>query len=71
MLVNTFGWASSYAYAHEGFSGMNGRTDSGEYFYQSDFQTVLSFAEQNGLGRYTFWDAPREPAHPIWPHLAG
>ena len=60
MLVNTFGWTSSYAYAHEGFSGMNGRTDSGEYFYQSDFQSVLTFAEQNGLGRYTFWDANRD-----------
>ncbi|HET9059919.1 MAG TPA: carbohydrate binding domain-containing protein [Acidimicrobiales bacterium] len=60
MLVNTFGWSSAYAYAHEGFSGMNGRTDSGEYFYQSDFQTVLNFAEQNGLGRFTFWDANRD-----------
>ena len=40
-LVSTFGWSSSEAYAHEGFSGMNGRTDSAEYFYQSDFQTVL------------------------------
>src|ERR1700683_5836050 len=45
-LVSTFGWSSSQAYAHEGFSGMNGRTDTGEYFYQSDFQTVLSFAER-------------------------
>jgi chitinase len=36
-LVSTFGWSSSQAYAHEGFSGMNGRTDDAEYFYQSDF----------------------------------
>ena len=59
-LVSTFGWSSSVAYAHEGFSGMNGRTDDAEYFYQSDFQTVLSFAQSVGLGRYTFWSVNRD-----------
>jgi chitinase len=59
-LVSTFGWSSSVAYAHEGFSGMNGRTDSAEYFHQSDFQTVLSFAQSNGLGRFTFWSVNRD-----------
>ena len=59
-LVSTFGWTSSVAYAHEGFSGMNGRTDSAEYFNQSDFQTVLSFAQGNGLGRFTFWSVNRD-----------
>jgi chitinase len=59
-LVSTFGWTSGQAYAHEGFSGMNGRTDSAEYFYQSDFQTVLAFAESSGLSRYTFWSVNRD-----------
>jgi chitinase len=59
-LESTFGWSSSAAYAHEGFSGMNGRTDSAEYFYQSDFQTVLSFAQSVGLGRFTFWSVNRD-----------
>ncbi len=59
-LMSTFGWSSSQAYAHEGFSGMNGRSDSAEYFYQSDFQTVLNFAESNGLSRYTFWSVNRD-----------
>ncbi|MEY9848722.1 chitinase [Streptacidiphilus sp. BW17] len=59
-LTNTFGWSSATAYAHEGVSGMNGRTDSAEYFYQSDFQTVLNFAESNGMSRYTFWDVNRD-----------
>ena len=59
-LVSTFGWSSSEAYAHEGFSGMNGRTDSAEYFYQSDFQTMLSFAESNEMSRYTFWSVNRD-----------
>lgn len=59
-LVSTFGWNSSQAYSREGFSGMDGRTDSGEYFYQSDFQTVLSFAQSVGLGRFTFWSVNRD-----------
>jgi chitinase len=59
-IVSTFGWSSAQAYAHEGFSGMNGRTDSAEYFYQSDFQTVLSFAENSGMSRYTFWSVNRD-----------
>ena len=59
-LMSAYGWTSAQAYAHEGFSGMNGRTDSAEYFYQSDFQTVLSFAERNGLSRFTFWSVNRD-----------
>ena len=60
MLVSTFGWSQSTAYAHEGISSMNGRTDSAEYFYQTDFQTVLTWAESVGLGRYSFWDVNRD-----------
>src|SRR5579884_1641168 len=60
ILMNTFGWSSATAYAREGISSMNGRTDSGEYFYQSDFQTVLSFAQSNHLGRFTFWSVNRD-----------
>ena len=59
-LMSAYGWTSAQAYAHEGFSGMNGRTDSAEYFYQSDFQTVLSFAESNGMSRFTFWSVGRD-----------
>ncbi len=59
-LVSAYGWTSAQAYQHEGFSGMNGRTDSAEYFYQSDFQTVLSFAESNGMSRFTFWSVNRD-----------
>jgi chitinase len=59
-LMSTFGWTSAQAYAHEGFSGMDGRTDTGEYFYQSDFQTVLSFAQSSGMSRFTFWSVNRD-----------
>lgn len=60
LLVNTFGWSSATAYTREGISSMNGRTDSAEYFYQSDFQTVLSFAQSNHLARFTFWSLNRD-----------
>ena len=39
---------------------MNGRTDTGEYFYQSDFQTVLSFAQSSGMSRFTYWSVNRD-----------
>ncbi|WP_225849607.1 chitinase [Streptomyces sp. HPF1205] len=60
LLRSTFGWDTATAYAHEGFSGMNGRSDSGEYFYQSDFQTVLDYATGHGMGRFTFWSLNRD-----------
>jgi len=60
MLVNTFGWTSANAWAHEGISQMNGRSDTGEMFYQSDFQSNLDFAKSVGLGRFTFWSVNRD-----------
>jgi chitinase len=60
LLVNTFGWTSANAFAHEGYSGMNGRTDSAEFFTQTDFQSVLNYATTNGLGRFTFWSLNRD-----------
>jgi chitinase len=58
--MNTFGWASATAYAHEGISQMNGRSDAGEYFYQADFQTTLDYATSHGLARYTNWSVNRD-----------
>ena len=60
LLMSTFGWSSATAYAHEGISMMNGRSDSGEYFYQADFQSVLDFATSHGLARYTNWSVNRD-----------
>lgn len=59
-LMKTFGWTSARAYAREGFSGMNGRSDDGEYFRQRDFRTVLGFARRAGLARFTFWSVNRD-----------
>jgi chitinase len=60
ILMNTFGWDSATAYAHEGISQMNGRSDTGEYFYQADFQTTLDYATSHGLARYTNWSVNRD-----------
>ncbi|MDH6114058.1 chitinase [Kitasatospora sp. MAP12-44] len=60
ILQSTFGWDAATAYAHEGVSMMNGRTDAAEYFTQADFQTVLDFATAHGLARYTFWSVNRD-----------
>ncbi|MEV7690827.1 carbohydrate-binding protein [Streptomyces bungoensis] len=60
ILQSTFGWDEATAYAHEGFSGMNGRSDTGEYFTQDDFQTVLDYATGHHMDRFTFWSLNRD-----------
>jgi chitinase len=60
LLMNTFGWDSATAYAHEGISQMNGRSDAAEYFRQADFQTTLDYATSHKLARYTFWSVNRD-----------
>ncbi|MEU3986669.1 carbohydrate-binding protein [Streptomyces sp. NPDC026672] len=60
ILQSTFGWDQATAYAHEGFSGMNGRSDTGEYFSQTDFQTVLDYATGHHMDRFTFWSLNRD-----------
>src|SRR5205085_12091961 len=60
ILMSTFGWDSATAYAHEGVSLMNGRSDAGEYFRQADFQTVLDYVTRNKMGRLTNWSVNRD-----------
>ncbi|MFJ8826710.1 carbohydrate-binding protein [Streptomyces sp. NPDC102467] len=60
ILQSTFGWDQATAYAHEGFSGMNGRSDTGEMFTQDDFRTVLDYATNHHMDRFTFWSLNRD-----------
>ncbi|MFC9235364.1 carbohydrate-binding protein [Streptomyces decoyicus] len=60
ILRATFGWDEATAYAHEGISQMNGRSDTGEYFTQADFQTVLDFATAHHMARFTNWSVNRD-----------
>jgi chitinase len=62
LLMSHMGWDSATAYSHEGFSGMNGKSDAAEMFYTSDFQTVYDYATSHGLGRFTFWSVNRDRA---------
>ncbi|MFG2825277.1 carbohydrate-binding protein [Kitasatospora sp. NPDC048365] len=73
ILQTTFGWTEANAYAHEGVSLMNGRTDVAEYFRQADFQTVLDFATAHKLARYTYWSVNRDRQCPgtVDPGLSG
>lgn len=48
-LVNTFGWSSTVAWNHEGLSQINGQTDTGEFFYQSDFSSNLALAKAHDM----------------------
>ncbi|MEU2732463.1 carbohydrate-binding protein [Streptomyces griseoviridis] len=66
ILQSTFGWDQATAYAHEGFSGMNGRSDTGEFFTQADFGTVLAYATSHDMDRFTFWSLNRDrPCTPV------
>ncbi|MFJ5802310.1 chitinase [Streptomyces decoyicus] len=60
VLRATFGWDEATAYAHGGISQMNGRSDTGEYFTQADFQTVLDFATAHHMARFTNWSVNRD-----------
>ncbi|MFD2469950.1 chitinase [Amycolatopsis silviterrae] len=60
LLQSHLGWDSETAYSHEGFSGMNGKSDTSEYFNVSDFQTVYDYATSHHLGRFTFWAVNRD-----------
>jgi chitinase len=60
LLTTTFGWTAASAWAHEGISQMNGRSDTGETFTTADFASNLTFAKSKGLGRFTFWSVNRD-----------
>lgn len=60
VLMSTFGWDSATAFAHEGVSLMNGRSDFGEHYTQADFQTLLDYSISRGMSRYTFWSLNRD-----------
>jgi chitinase len=60
LLTSTFGWTAANAWAHEGISQMNGRSDTGETFTTADFASNVSFAKSVGLGRFTFWSVNRD-----------
>jgi chitinase len=59
-LKTCFGWDDATAYSHSGLSLMNGRSDTGEYTYTSDFTTILNYEHSHGMKRLTFWSVNRD-----------
>ncbi|MDX6290967.1 MAG: hypothetical protein QOH50_42 [Kribbellaceae bacterium] len=58
---SAYGYTDDQAYRHSGISSMNGLTDvSSERVNLSDFQTMLSYANQHHLARFTFWSVNRD-----------
>ncbi len=60
-LVAAYGITPALAYEHAGISSMNGETDeSDETVSVEGFETMLAFAQQNHLARFTFWAVNRD-----------
>jgi chitinase len=60
-LKSAYGYSDDEAYRHMGISSMNGRTDdSGETVRLSDFKTLLAYAQDHHLARFTFWSVNRD-----------
>ena len=60
-LKNAYGYSDDAAYRHMGISSMNGKTDdSGEIVRLVDFKTMLAYAQQHHLARFTFWSVNRD-----------
>ncbi|MGZ4734167.1 MAG: chitinase [Acidimicrobiia bacterium] len=59
-LRTAYGVNAATAYQHSGISSMNGVTDAHEVVSVASFQTMLAFAQQNHLARFTFWSVNRD-----------
>jgi len=60
-LLSAYGISAATAYEHAGVSSMNGDTDEkSETVSVEDFETILAFAQQNHLARFTFWAVNRD-----------
>jgi hypothetical protein len=60
-LETIYGWTAAQAWSHLGIQLMNGHTDQpSELFLQSDFQTLLGFAQANHPAWFSFWSINRD-----------
>jgi len=69
-LQSIYGWTAAQAWSHLGLQIMNGHTDQpSELFVQSDFSTLLSFAQANHPAWFAYWSVNRDRAcDPSVPH---
>jgi hypothetical protein len=60
-LVAAYDISPAVAYEHAGISSMNGETDESSVLVSvEDFETMLAFAQQNHIARFTFWALNRD-----------
>lgn len=67
-LRNAFGWDDATAWRHLGISGMNGLSDQQELTTVQTWTQIRDFAQQNRLGRLSFWGVNRDrpcPGQPV------
>jgi chitinase len=57
------GAADASIYAKQGISSMNARTDANGNVTVANFTTMLSYAQQHGLTRFTYWELSRDTAN--------
>ncbi|MFD9482503.1 chitinase [Streptomyces sp. NPDC059991] len=58
---SAYGYGDDTAYRHIGVSSMNGKTDeAGETVTTGDFRTILGYAKQHHIARYSFWSLNRD-----------
>ncbi|MGW5525747.1 chitinase [Streptomyces xanthochromogenes] len=58
---SAYGYSDDAAYRHIGVSSMNGKTDEAdETVTTGDFQTILGYAKQHHIARFTFWAVNRD-----------
>ncbi|MFJ2768728.1 chitinase [Streptomyces sp. NPDC087300] len=60
---SAYGYSDADAYKHIGVSSMNGKTDEAdETVTTADFKTILAYARQHHIARYSFWSVNRDRA---------
>jgi chitinase len=62
-LKAALGGSDADIYAKQGISSMNGQTDTGGNVTVANFQTMLAYAQQHGLTRFTYWELSRDTAN--------
>ncbi len=63
-LRSAFGWDDATAFRHLGISGMNGLSDQSELTTLQKWTQIRDFANQNHLGRLSFWGVNRDRGCP-------
>jgi chitinase len=59
-LKSALGGSDASIYAKQGISSMNAKTDANGNVTVANFNTMLSYAQQHGLTRFTYWELSRD-----------